>query len=205
MTKTCLLLACGALAPELVHIARLNGWQHVQIQCLPPELHNRPAEIPAAVRTKLEEYRGDFDRIFVAYGDCGTAGELDKVLSQFGVERLPGAHCYEFYSGDGKFAAYADGEPATYYLTDFLVRHFDRIVRKGLGLDERPELLPVYFGNYRRLLYLAQRDDPELRTQAASHAQFLGLEFDWKLTGLGHVERELEQNLIRHDRCAAEN
>lgn len=205
MTKTCLLLACGALAPELVHIARLNGWQHLQVQCLPPELHNRPAEIPAAVRTKLEEYRGDFDRIFVAYGDCGTAGELDKVLSQFGVERLPGAHCYEFYSGDGKFAAYADAEPATYYLTDFLVRHFDRIVRKGLGLEDRPELLPVYFGNYRRLLYLAQRDDPELRKQAESHARFLGLEFDWKLTGLGHVERELEQKLIRHDRCAAEN
>jgi hypothetical protein len=168
-------------------------------------LHNRPHEIPAAVRQQLEKESGRYEHIFVAYGDCGTAGELDKVLAEFGVERLSGAHCYEFYSGDERFAAHADAEPGTYYLTDFLVRHFDRIVRKGLGLDDRPELLSVYFGNYRRLLYLAQRDDPALRAQAESHARFLGLEFDWQLTGLGHVERELEQKLIGHRPRAVEN
>lgn len=205
MTKTCLLLACGALAPELAYIAKLNNWQHVRIRCLPPELHNRPDRIPDVVRARLEEDRDRYDNIFVAYGDCGTAGKLDKVLDEFGVERLPGAHCYEFYTGGDSFAAIAETEPRTYYVTDFLVRHFDRIVRKGLGLDERPELIPVYFGNYRKLLYLAQRDNPELQQQAAAHATFLRLDYDWRLTGVESVKRVLEKKLVRHAQHAAEN
>ncbi len=204
MAKTCLLLACGALARELAAIARLNDWQHIRIRCLPPELHNRPDRIPGEVRKQLEKECDRFEQIFVAYGDCGTAGELDKVLDEFGIERLPGAHCYEFYAGSDVFAKLVDEEPGTYYVTDFLVRQFDRIVRKGLDLDRRPELLPVYFGNYKRLVYLAQRDDAGLQAQARAHAEFLGLEYGSRLTGIDTVERVLEQKLVRHAGHAGE-
>ena len=198
MAKTCLLLACGALAHELAAVARLNDWRHIRIRCLPPELHNRPNRIPGAVRKQLEKECGRFEQIFVAYGDCGTAGELDKVLEEFGVERLPGAHCYEFYAGSVAFAELVDEEPGTYYVTDFLVRQFDRIVRQGLDLDKRPELLSYYFGNYKKLVYLAQRDDADLQAQARAHAEFLGLDYDWRLTGVDTVGRILEKKLVRH-------
>ncbi len=204
MAKTCLLLACGALGRELAAITRLNHWHHVRIRCLPPELHNRPDQIPDAVRKQLEKERGRYERIFVAYGDCGTAGELDKVLDEFGVERLPGAHCYEFYSGSDAFAELAEAEPGTYYVTDFLVRQFDRIVRQGLDLDRRPELLPVYFGNYRKLVYLAQRENADLQAKARGHAEFLGLDYEFHLTGVAQLERVLEQKLVRHVTRTAE-
>jgi hypothetical protein len=128
-----------------------------------------------------------YDRIFVAYADCGTGGLLDRVLEEEGVARLEGAHCYEVYAGRAAFAALADEEPGTFYLTDFLVRNFDRLVVRGLGLDRHPELLPVYFGNYRRLVYLAQTDDAELTAGAASAAATLGLLFERRLTGLGEL------------------
>ncbi len=171
---------------------------------MPPELHNRPAEISDAVRKQLEKERGRFEQIFVAYGDCGTAGGLDKVLDEFGVERLPGAHCYEFYSGSDAFAELAEAEPGTYYVTDFLVRQFDRIVRQGLDLDRRPELLPVYFGNYRKLVYLAQRENEDLQAKAQGHAEFLGLDYEFHLTGVARLERVLEQKLVRHATRTAE-
>ena len=136
MQETVLLIACGALAKELVEINRLNGWEHIRIQCLPAELHNRPEKIPAAVRGEIEKYQSEFEAIFVAYADCGTGGMLDKTLAEFGIERLPGAHCYEFFSGAKAFADLAGEEPGTFYLTDFLTRHFDRLVKVGLGLDQ---------------------------------------------------------------------
>lgn len=195
MTKSCLLLACGALAAELSRVVQLNRWDHVRIRCLPPELHNRPDRIPEAVRMKLTEYRDRFDTVFVAYGDCGTGGKLDAVLDEFGVERLPGAHCYEFYTGAPDFGDIAEAEAGTFYVTDFLVRHFERIVRRGLGLDGRPELATLYFGNYRRLLYLAQEKAAELQELAESHARFLGLDYAYRFTGTRHVEHELEKRL----------
>lgn len=196
MKETVLVIACGALAKELVEIKRLNSWAHIRIQCLPAELHNRPERIPGAVKTEIEKYRSAFDAIFVAYADCGTGGMLDRMLDEFGIERLPGAHCYEFFSGTGAFAELADEEPGTFYLTDFLARHFDRLVKVGLGLDEHPELMPEYFRNYRRLVYLSQSRSPDLEAAAKSHAEFLGLEYIHKHTGLGPVTRNLKEQPV---------
>ena len=196
MTETVLIIACGALANEIVAIKKLNAWAHIKIQCLPAELHNRPEKIPGAVRAEIEKYRPTFEHIFVAYADCGTGGLLDKVLLEFGVERLPGAHCYEFYSGAAAFEQLADDEPGTFYLTDFLTRHFDRLVRVGLGLDRHPELLSTYFGNYRRLVYLSQTVSPQLEADAKAHAEFLGLEYKHQHTGLDPVAANITEQVV---------
>jgi hypothetical protein len=197
MSGQVLLIACGAIARELVELRRRNRWDQVRIQCLPADLHNRPEKIPGRVRELIERYRKEYERIFVAYADCGTGGQLDRILNEFGVERLSGAHCYEFFAGSDVFAALSEEEPGTFYLTDFLVRHFDRLVRQGLGLDRHPELLPVYFGNYRRLVYLAQADLPELEEKAAGHAEFLGLEFAVRRTGLQPVGNMIREHIVK--------
>jgi len=183
-----LIIACGALAREIVSLIRAYRWEHVTVQCLPAELHNRPERIPEAVSEKIREARARFDRVFVAYADCGTGGLLDRLLEEEGVERLPGAHCYEFYAGARTFAELADAEPGTFYLTDFLARHFERLVWRGLGLDRHPELMEAYFGNYRRLVYLAQSHDPELEAKARAAAERLGLEYERRYTGYGALE-----------------
>jgi hypothetical protein len=183
MSDRVLVIACGAIARELVRIRDLNGWDHLQLQCLPPELHNRPERIPAAVRAKIESGRTGFSKIFVAYADCGAGGMLDKVLAEYGIERIPGAHCYEFFAGGDSYHQLADEEPGTFYLTDFLVRHFERLVIKGLAMDRSPQLIPEYFGNYRRLVYLAQTESEELQALAREHARFLGLEFHYHYCG----------------------
>jgi len=183
-----LVIGCGALAPELVALTRRAGLPEMDLTCLPASLHNRPEKIPAAVVARIRRARRDgYDRIFVAYADCGTGGLLDRALEAEGVERLAGAHCYEVYAGREAFAALAEDEPGTFYLTDFLVRNFDRLVIRGLGLDRHPELLPVYFGNYTRLLYLAQTEDATLTATAAAGALRLGLAFDRRFTGLGEL------------------
>ncbi len=186
-----LLIACGALAKEIVQIIRANGWEHVRIQCLPAELHNRPERIPEAVRAKIRQARGAFDRIFVAYADCGTGGLLDKALDEENVPRLPGAHCYQFYAGSKAFDALHAAEAGSFYLTDFLTRHFDRLVVEALGLDRHPELRDQYFGNYRKLVYLAQSRDEELEAKARRAAATLGLEFESRQTGFGELETAL--------------
>jgi len=180
-----LIVACGALARELVVLTR--RLPNVDLSCLPAGLHNRPGGIPGAVRDRIRRRRAAYDTIFVAYADCGTGGLLDRVLEEEGVERLPGAHCYELYAGRADFERLTDDEPATFFLTDFLVRNFDRLVVRGLGLDRHPELLPIYFGNYRRVLYLAQTDDPSLRVAAERAAACLGLRFEHRLTGFGEL------------------
>ena len=182
-----LVIGCGALARELVAVIDQAGLTNVDLTCLPATLHNRPGGIPAAVRAKVRAARPRYERIFIAYADCGTGGLLDAMLADEGVERLPGAHCYEFYSGSAAFAAMADEEPGTFYLTDFLARNFDRLVWVGLGLDRHPELLPTYFGNYRRLIYLAQTDDPDLVRGAQRAARRLGLAFELRRTGYGDL------------------
>ena len=193
MTATVLLLACGALARELVQLQELNGWRHWRIQCLPAELHNTPTEIPGAVREAIETWRDDYDHLFVAYADCGTGGALDRVLDEYGIPRLPGAHCYEFFAGAESFHALAEEEPGTFYLTDFLARHFDRLVRRGLGLDQHPELRDSYFGNYRRVVYLAQTRGPDLEPLAREHADFLGLDFAVHPTGLAPLNLVMKE------------
>lgn len=197
MKETVLLIACGALAKEIVEIKKLNGWTHVKIQCLPAELHNRPEKIPEAVRAEIKKYASEFDNIFVAYADCGTGGMLDSVLAEYEIERLPGTHCYEFFSGSTEFAELANEEPGTFYLTDFLTRHFDRLIKKGLGLDRHPELMAVYFGNYRRLVYLSQSDSPKLKEEARAHADYLGLEYLHKHTGLDPVEKNVKEHVVQ--------
>ena len=197
MKASVLLIACGALAKEIVQIKELNGWTHIKVQCLPAELHNRPEKIPGAVKAEIEKYRSEFDSIFVAYADCGTGGMLDKVLADYDIERLPGAHCYEFFSGSAAFGKLADEEPGTFYLTDFLARHFDRLVKKGLGLDRHPELMSAYFGNYRRLVFLAQSESPNLEAMAKAHADYLGLEYVHKHTGLESVEKSLKEQVVQ--------
>ncbi len=186
-----LVIACGALAREIAALRRANHWSGLDVQCLPPDLHNRPERIPEAVRAAIRAARPRYRSLFVAYGDCGTGGRLDQVLAEEGVERIPGAHCYEFFAGGAVFAQLADAEPGTFYLTDFLVRHFERLVIAGLGLDRHPELLPAYFGNYRRLVHLAQAPDEALRERARACAARLGLAFEARGTGYGDLERSL--------------
>ncbi len=190
-----LIIACGALARELVELKRRNRWAALRVQCLPAELHNTPQRIPGAVRTAIERHRADGVRMFVAYGDCGTGGALDRVLTEYGVERLPGAHCYQFFAGASRFERLANDEPGTFYLTDFLVRHFERLVVRGLGLDRHPELRDSYFGNYRRVVYLAQSDTPGLSERARECARYLKLEFHPHPTGLAPLEAVLRNRV----------
>ena len=190
---TTLVIACGALAHEIVALQRLNGWSHLEVTCLPAELHNRPEKIPAAVRDKIRQHKARHASIFVAYADCGTGGLLDVVLREEGVERIPGAHCYEFFAGSAVFAELADAEPGTFYLTDFLAWHFERLVMQGLGIDKHPELLPVYFGNYRRLVDLSQLESPERLADARAAAARLGLAFEHRVTGYGDLEHSLRR------------
>ena len=180
-----LVVGCGALARELVALTK--DLPNVDITCLPATLHNRPGGIPSAVRDRIRRRRAGYDRVFVAYADCGTGGLLDPVIAEEGVERLAGAHCYEFYATSPEFAKLVHDEPATFFLTDFLARNFDRLVVKGLGLDRHPELLEQYFGNYQRLVYLAQTDDPTLTATARRAARRLGLRYERRWTGYGQL------------------
>jgi uncharacterized protein DUF1638 len=183
-----LVIGCGALARELVSLTRRAGLPAMDLTCLPATLHNRPERIPAAVQGKIRAARArGVERIVVAYADCGTGGQLDRVLEAEGVERLDGAHCYEIYGGRAAFARLQDEEPGTFYLTDFLARNGERLVWRGLGLDRHPELLPLYFGNYRRVVYLAQTDDAALTQAGRRLARKLGLAFERRFTGLGEL------------------
>ena len=182
-----LVLACGALSRELREIVTLNHLDHVDVQCLPARLHNTPVDIPAAVEARLADVAAGYRQVLVGYADCGTAGRLDEVCERHGATRLPGAHCYEFYAGSQRFAELSDDEPGSFYLTDYLVRFFDRIVIQGLGLDRHPELRDDYFGNYRRLVHLAQTDDPDLTERARAAAERLGLEYHHEPTTYGEL------------------
>jgi len=186
-----LVIACGALAHEITALRRANGWNHLDVRCLPADLHNRPAQIPAAVRGAIRAARASYRSIFVAYADCGTGGLLDDVLREEGVERIPGAHCYEFFATGPVFADLAEAEPGTFYLTDFLLRHFERLVIRGLGLDRHPELFPAYFGNYRKLVYLAQSPLPDAESLARAIAVRMGLAFEYRATGYGSLETSM--------------
>jgi len=185
------LIACGALAWEIAELIRANGWSHMSISCVPAHYHNTPDKIPEAVRAKIRAARGSYDRIVVVYGDCGTGGLLDNVLAEEGVERIPGPHCYQFYAGETNFAALMDDEPGSFFLTDYLVRHFDLLILRGLGLDRYPQLLGDYFGNYRKLVYLAQIEDAGLVERAKTAADRLGLAYEYRYTGYGELGKFL--------------
>lgn len=185
-----LVIGCGALARDLLEVVARNGLRNIRVECLPAILHNTPEKIPDAVRSRLES-AGDYDTVFVAYGDCGTGGLLDRVIEEYEVERLPGAHCYQFFAGIKEFEGMHESEPGTLYLTDYLAHHFERIIWHGLGLDRWPELRDDYFANYRRVVHLAQTDDPTHTREAREAAQRLGLEFERRLVGYGEMETAL--------------
>ncbi|MGF1664720.1 MAG: DUF1638 domain-containing protein [Acidimicrobiia bacterium] len=191
-------LACGALARELTSIVSVNGLDRITVEYLPARLHNTPDQIPALVDERLTAAAATHAVRFVAYADCGTGGLLDRVLERHGVERLPGAHCYEFFAGD-LFHRLQDREPGTFYLTDYLTRHFDRLVWEGLGIDRHPQLRDMYFGNYRRLVYLSQANDPGLVIEATAAADRLGLTFEHHHVGLGALEPAMVSITRRKD------
>jgi Protein of unknown function (DUF1638) len=182
-----LLIACGALAREIVDLADANQWKGFDIQCLPAKWHNTPDLIVPGVRDKIAKARGRYRNIYVLYGDCGTGGQLDTLLREEGVERIEGPHCYAFFSGNAAFVARADTEFTAFYLTDYLARHFDKLIWEGLGLHKHPELMPDYFGNYTKIVYLAQTQDEELRTKAEAAAVKLGLDYEYRFTGYGEL------------------
>jgi hypothetical protein len=186
-----LVIACGALAREIAALRRANGWTMLEVRCLPAELHNRPERIAPAVRAAIRENRAQYSHIFVAYGDCGTGGQLDAVLAEEGAERLPGAHCYEFFATGPLFAQLVEEELGTFYLTDFLLRHFERLVVKPLGLDRHPELAREYFRHYRRLVYLSQLERPGAIEAARAIAARFGFAFEHRSTGYGELGTRL--------------
>ena len=185
-----LVIGCGALARELLHVVEANGLGNVRVECLPAIYHNTPERITPAVRERLER-SGEYDRVFVAYADCGTGGHLQALVAEFGAEMLEGAHCYQFFAGQREFEKMQDAEIGTLYLTDYLARHFDRFIWQGLGLDRHPELLADYFGNYTKVTYLAQTDNPDRTAQAEEAAERLGLTFERRFVGYGEMEPAL--------------
>lgn len=186
-----LLLACGALAREIVDLTAANGWDHLDLACLPAILHNTPDRIPAAVRAAVRRHRAQYDEIFVVYADCGTGGRLQAVCEELGVSMVEGPHCYSFFEGNAVFAERAETEFTAFYLTDFLVRQFDAFVTRPLGLDRHPELRDTYFGHYEKLVYQAQTDDPALTEKARACAKTLGLAFERRFTGYGDLRTAL--------------
>lgn len=184
-----LLLACGALAREVLAVRDANGWTHLDVTCLPAILHNTPERIPDAVTEAVTKHRADYDRIYVLYADCGTGGLLEAQCERLGVQMMRGPHCYSFFEGNEAFAA--RDEFTAFYLTDFLVRQFDAFVWKPLGLDRHPSLRDMYFGNYEKLVYQAQTDDPALTAKAQECADRLNLPLERRFTGYGDLETEM--------------
>lgn len=181
------IVGCSALLKEINTLVKLNHWTHVGVEVLSAELHNTPEKITHLVCEKVDDAIGQGKHVFVAYGDCGTGGALDAELSARGVERLPGAHCYEFFAGSDVFNEMHEAVLGTFYLTDFLAKHFDRLVIRGLGLDKRPALASIYFGHYKRVVYLAQSEDESLQLAAQQAAKQLGLDYEYYFTGAGQL------------------
>lgn len=186
-----LLLACGALAHEILALKSANGWDHLDLHCLPANLHLWPDRIPAAVAAAVAQHRPHYDQVFVVYADCGTGGLLAKTCAELGVGMVEGPHCYSFFEGNAVFAARADDEFTAFYLTDFLVRQFDAFVWRPMGLDRHPELRDTYFAHYTKLVYQAQTDDPALDARAQDCARRLGLAYERRYTGYGDLATTL--------------
>ena len=188
-----LLIACGALAHEILALKRLNHWDHIDLQCLPANLHLYPDKITPAVEAAVDQYRASYAEIFVVYADCGTGGHLQQKCKELGVQMVEGPHCYSFFEGNATFAAHAETEFTAFYLTDFLVRQFDAFVWRPLGLGPHPELRDMYFGNYTKLVYQAQTNDPVLDAKAEECAKRLGLAYERRFTGYGDLATTLSQ------------
>ena len=186
-----LLLACGALAHEIIALKKTHGWDHLDLQCLPAIFHNHPEKITPAIEDAVTKYRANYASIFVVYADCGTGGQLFEKCTELGVSMVEGPHCYSFFETNAAFEA--RDEMTAFYLTDFLVRQFEAFVWEPLGLDRHPALRDMYFGNYTKLVYQAQTDNADLQAKAASCATRLGLDYEYRFTGYGDLETSLAQ------------
>ncbi|WP_299844069.1 DUF1638 domain-containing protein [uncultured Roseovarius sp.] len=187
-----LLIACGALAHEILALTRANGWTHMTLTCLPAKYHLYPDKITEAVEEAVAKHRGDYDEIFVVYADCGTGGQLQAKCEELGVKMVEGPHCYSFFEGNDTFSERSEnGEITAFYLTDFLVKQFDAFIWKPMGLDRHPELRDMIFGNYTKLVYQAQIKNPALVEKAKACAERLGLDFEYRFTGYGDLETTL--------------
>ena len=191
-TGRILLIACGALAREILDLKEANGWSHLDLTCLPAKLHLYPEKITDEVRAAVKKHRDKYDDIFVVYADCGTGGLLEAECEKLGVQMVAGPHCYSFFEGNDRFSKISEDEITTFYLTDFLVRQFDAFIIKPMGLDRHPDLRDMYFGNYEKLVYQAQTDDPALTDKAKTCADRLGLAFERRFTGYGDLARTLK-------------
>jgi hypothetical protein len=187
-----LIIACGALVREIRDVLGASRLHGIDVVAVPALFHNRPEKIAPAVAERIAAAEGRYDRIFVAYAECGTGGELDKVIAASGAERLPGTHCYAFFSGVEAFNS-RDDDMTSFFLTDFLVRQFDTIIIKGLGLDRHPELRDMYFGNYQKVVYISQLPTPELITAAEAAAAKLALDFEHRPVGYGDLAVSLDE------------
>ncbi|MFS4583103.1 DUF1638 domain-containing protein [Phaeobacter sp. C3_T13_0] len=191
-TGRILLIACGALAREILDIKDANGLDHIDLTCLPAKLHLYPEQIVDAVDGAVAKHKTVYDKIYIVYADCGTGGLLERKCAELGVEMIAGPHCYSFFEGNSRFAAHSDaGEITAFYLTDFLVKQFDAFVWRPMGLDKNPELRDMVFGNYTKLVYQSQLSDPALVTKARACADRMGLEFEHRPTGYGDLETAL--------------
>ncbi len=189
-------IACGMIAREILDVNQLLGFEHVDLKCLPASFHHHPEKIAPAMDIAISEAKAEgFEHIFVGYADCGTGGLLDKVCEKHGVERIAGPHCFSFYMGNAVFDEHQDDHLTTFFITDFLARHFDTFMIKPLGLDRHPELLEMYFAHYERALYLAQTENPELEALAREAAAYLGLEYEYRYTGYGDLKDALQVNV----------
>ena len=203
VSKPVRVIGCGAIAREILAVCEANGLEHIDLTCLPAQWHLYPDRIAPGVKTAIDEARRDgFEKIYVAYAECGTGGMLDKVCEEEGVERIAGPHCYSFFAGNDLFAEWDDDIDA-FFLTDFLARQFESFIVEPLGLAKHPELRDMYFGNYRKLIYLSQKQDPDLQEKARKAADYLGLEYEFRFTGYGDLTDALVS--ASHDTKAQAN
>lgn len=200
-----LVIACGMLAREILAVRTQLGLDHLDLTCLPAELHFHPERIPKAMKDAIAQARDQgYREIHVGYGDCGTGGELDRLCLDEGVQRIAGPHCFAFYQGNTSFESLGDADMTSFYMTDFLCRQFDAFFIKPLGLDRHPELARDYFGNYEKLIYLAQTSDPELDQVAMDAAAMLGLTYERRSTGYGDLASwmsTIASRAHRHERA----
>lgn len=193
-----LIVCCGAIAKEIIALVHENGWHNMRVACLPASLHNDPDQLPERVRDKIRDSKERYSRTLVLYSDCGTGGAMQRMLDEEGVEGIGGAHCYEIFTGSAQFHEMIAKEPGCFFLTDFLARHFDKLVFRGLGLDRFPRLRDTYFGNYTKMVYLAQVDDPDLVARAKAAAESVDLELEIRRTGYGDYETFLKSGSNCH-------
>jgi len=190
------IIACGMIAREVLAVNQQLGFDHIDLKCLPADYHHHPEKIAPHMDIAIQKAKNEgFENIFVGYADCGTGGELDKICEKHGVERIEGPHCFSFYMGNQKFDEAGDDYLTTFFITDFLARHFDTFMKRPLGLDKHPELKDMYFANYTRALYIAQTEDEKLQENAKQAAEFLGLEYEYRFTGYGDLTGEIENTV----------